>query len=240
MKFSLKSMVIGVFAILAPTTSAISQTTTYTFEKGHVIDFLLLNQKPNTSEAFREYAQAAISTSRALGYKGAGSFSTRRKPPQSNYHPDVLIFGSWPGTFEDREQSLKELLEAVPTLYEKRLDIWSTFYMSNYEITEDISFEVDHSKIQVLTSYWKNDIGGFLRLEEDFLALVDQFGGVVKLSLSNARSPFGYDYTPEFTTITEWENQEAFDAFLAQNRKMDMSAVKQVQQFYLKPPKPRS
>lgn len=236
----LKTVAVAILALFGPHVFADDTKVTYTFEKGHVIDFLLLTRKANSDEALNDYARAAISEARALGYKGLGGFSIPRNPPQSNYHPESLIFGSWPGDFSDRKQALKELLAIVPTLYSKRLDVWSMFHMSNYEIKEDISFDVHRGKIQVLTSYWKKDAGTFAGFKKAFLALVDQYGGVLKLSLSDARSPFGYDYTPEFTTITEWDNQADFDAFLAENRAMDLRAVKQVHQFYLTPPKPRS
>ncbi len=236
----LKTITVVTLALFSTGIFADDTKVTYTFEKGHVIDFLLLTRKPNSDQALNDYARAAISEARALGYKGLGGFSMPRNPTQSNYHPESLIFGSWPGDFSDREQALKELLAIVPTLYSKRLDVWSMFHMSNYEIKEDISFDVHLNKIQVLTSYWKKDPEKFADFKDSFLALVDQFGGALKLNLSDARSPFGYEYTPEFTTITEWDSQQDFDAFLAENRTMDLSAVKQVHQFYLAPPKPRS
>lgn len=240
MKQTLKIFSVAILAFFNASAFAQDTKITYTFEKGHVIDFLLLTRKANSDQALNDYARAAISEARALGYRGLGGFSIPRNPPQSNYHPDSLIFGSWPGDFSDREKALKELLATVPTLYSKRLDVWSMFHMSNYEIKEDISFDVHPGKIQVLTSYWKKDTGNFAGFKKAFLTLVDQYGGALKLSLSDARSPFGYDYTPEFTTITEWDSQQDFDAFLAENRAMDLNAVKQVHQFYLTPPNPKS
>jgi heme-degrading monooxygenase HmoA len=225
--------------ILTPRILAQDNTSVkFTFPKGHVIDFLLLKRKANSDPALNEYARAAIAEARALGYKGLGGFNIPRNPIQSNIHPETLIFGSWPGNFADRQQALKDLLAAVPTLYAKRLDVWSAFFMTNYEITEDITFEVDRDKIQVLTSYWQNDTDKFAAFKNAFLKKVNHYGGSVKLNLGNPQSPYGYTYTPDFTTLTEWNTQEEFDAFLESSRLMDISGVKQINQFYLEPPAP--
>jgi hypothetical protein len=211
----------------------------YKFEKGHVIDFLLLTQKPDSSDALNDYARAAIAEARSLGYKGNGGFNITRNPIQSNIHPQSLIFGSWPGNFFDREKALAELLENVPTLYSKRLDVWSSFYMTNYEIKEDISFDVYHDKIQVLSSFWKKDAKQFADFKADYFQNVSRYGGSIKLNFSDAKSPFGYDYTPDFTTLIEWDSQEGFDAFLSATETFDKKALKQAHLFYLTPPKPR-
>lgn len=219
--------------------SADEETKSYQFEAGQVIDFLFLTRRPNSEEALRSYAQAAISVARGLDYKSLSAFSIKRKPTQGNYYPDVLVFGGWPGNFEDRADALKQLLKVVPDLNSRRLDIWSTFDMTNYHLTEDKSFSVRYDKIQVLTAYWQKDEALFGGFKEEFLAKTRNAGGVVKLELTDGRSPFGYDYNPEYTVITEWDNQAAFDAFLAKNLAMDHTAVKHVNQFYLTPPAPK-
>jgi hypothetical protein len=232
-------IILVAMTLSSPNTNAQDTKVTYRFEKGHVIDFLLLTRKPDSDQALNDYARAAISEARALGYKGNGGFNLTRNPIQSNIHPESLVFGSWPGNFEDRETALKELLAAVPTLYEKRLDIWSSFYMTNYEIKEDVSFDVYHNKIQVLTSYWSDNTRKFEGFRDAYLKMINQYGGDIKLNLSDPKSPFGYDYTPDFTTLTEWDNQEAFDAFLDASNLMNRDSIKQVHQFYLTPPEPR-
>ncbi|WP_262694398.1 hypothetical protein [Kordiimonas aquimaris] len=213
---------------------------TYTFEAGQVIDFLFLTQRPNTEDAYNAYAKDVISEGIALDYKPIGGFRIDRKPTQGNAYPQVLVFGSWPGDFKDRADALESLEAAVPSLHERRLDVWSRFDMINYELDEDKSFTVRRDKIQVLTAYWEKDTRRFNTFIKEFMAKAKAGGGVVKLELTNPRSPFGYDYTPEHVTITEWDNQAAFDAFLKQNLAMDHAGVKHVNQFYLTPPTPRS
>jgi hypothetical protein len=212
---------------------------TYRFEKGQVIDFLFLTNRPNSEEAFRAYAQAAISEARALDYKGLGGFSITRKPTQGNYYPETLIFGGWPGDFDDRASALAQLKKAVPELNSMRLDIWSTFYMTNYQIDEEISFDVSYDKIQVLTAYWQKDEQLFAKFKQEFMQKIKASGGDLKWALTGGRSPFGYEYTPDYTVIAEWENQMAFDAFLKSNLAMDHAGVKHVNQFYLTLPAPR-
>ena len=225
---------------LSPHTKAEGTKVTYTFEKGNVIDFLLLTRKPNSDKALNEYAQAAIAEARALGYKSIGGFNIPRNPVQSNIHPEILVFGSWPGDFNDREKALSELLAAVPTLYAKRLDVWSSFYMTNYEIKEDISFDVYHDKIQVLSSFWQKDAKQFADFKADYFQKVTRYGGEIKLNLSDAKSPFGYDYTPDFTTLIEWDSEEDFNAFQKATGAFDKNALKQAHQFYLTPPKSKT
>jgi hypothetical protein len=225
---------------LTPTSQAEDTKVTYKFEKGHVIDFLLLTRKPNSDEALFDYGSAAIAKARALGYKGLSGFNVTRNPIQSNFHPETITFASWPGSFEDREAGIAKLLEQVPDLYSKRLNVWSSFYLSYYEIEEDISFDVYHDKIQILSAFWRQDSEKFTDFQADYFQKVNRYGGDIKFNLSGAKSPFGFDYTPDFTTLIEWDSQEDFDAFRKATEAFDENALKQVHQFYLTPPKPKT
>jgi len=226
--------------ILSPSdTNAQDTKVTYTFEKGHVIDFLMLTRKADSGPALQDYFKTVFPAAQALKFKNIGGLSIPRKPIEGNIHPEVLALGTWPGDFDDREAVLERLLKAVPDLRSRRLDIWSSFYMSNYEIDETISFDLYHDKIQVLTSYWSNNTTGFDNFKSAYLKKINQYGGDIKLNLKDPRSPFGYDYTPDFTTLTEWDSQEAFVAFLDASNLMNRDSIKQVHQFYLTPPKPK-
>jgi len=225
-----------VFMVGSAVADADNNKKTYHFKQGQVIDFLFLASRPKSEAAFKAYVQAAISEATALGYKNLSSFSITRTPTQGNYYPDVLVFGGWPGDFTDRANALAQLKKAVPDLNARRLDIWSSFNMTNYHLTEDKSFSVSYDKIQVLTAYWQKDAALFAVFKHKFLKNVQQAGGVVKLALMDGRSPFGYEYNPDYTVITEWDNQAAFDTFLAANLEMDHAGVRHVNQLYLTPP----
>lgn len=241
MKTMKKMLILLLSVMISPSmVGADAVEKTYYFEEGQVIDFLFLTRRPNSEEALKSYAQAAISVARALDYKSLSAFSIKRRPIQGNYYPDVLVFGGWPGNFADRADALAQLLETVPDLNARRLDVWSTFDMTNYHLTEDKSFSVSYDKMQVLTAYWQKDAMLFNAFKQEFLKKTKDAGGVVKIELTDGRSPFGYDYNPEYTVITEWDNQAAFDAFLVENLAMDHSGVKHVNQFYLTPPEPKS
>lgn len=232
-------------AVYAVATLMVSSATfaaekTYTLEAGQVIDFLFLTRRPNSEEALKAYARDAIAEARALDYKGLGGFSLTRRPTQGNYFPESLIMGAWPGDFKDRADALDSLLEAVPDLYQRRLDIWSRFDMTNYELKEDKSFTVDTDKIQILTAYWLKDEEGFERFKAKFLSTAWSTGADIKLELTDGRSPFGYEYVPHYTVLAEWDTQAEFDRFLEANLAMDHSSVRHVNQFYLTPPKPKS
>ncbi|WP_262694183.1 hypothetical protein [Kordiimonas aquimaris] len=239
MRRILQPVLILAFALSMTAVNAQEGEKTYNLKEGQVIDFLFLTRRQNSGEALNDYARQAISVARALDYKSLSGFDITRKPTQGNYYPEVLIFGGWPGDFQDRADALTALKEAVPDLNERRLDIWSRFDMTNYQLTEDKSFTVSYDKIQVLTAYWQKDAGLFAKFKREFLEKTKETGGIVKLELTDPRSPFGYDYTPEYTIITEWDNQAGFDAFLAKNLAMNHAGVKHVNQFYLTPPKPK-
>ncbi len=213
---------------------------TYVFEAGQVIDFLFLTRRPNSDEAYRSYAQDAISEARALDYKGLSGFAITRKPTQGNYYPELLIFGGWPGDFEDRANALDRLKEVVPDLNDRRLDIWSRFDMTNYQISQEIRFDVDYEKVQVLTAYWQKDPSLFKAFKTSFVEEILATGGELKAEFTEGRSPFGYEYNPDYTVIAEWDTQAAFDLFLAKNLQMDHAGVTHVNQMYLTPIKPGS
>lgn len=237
---NLLSLFLGMTLVFgAATSGAVATDKEYSFKKGQVIDFLYLIRRPNSDAALQAYFKAAIPIARELGYKPLSSFVVSGKPTQGNLYPENIAVGAWPGDFSDRQKALTKLMAAVPDLHAQRMDIWSSFNMSLYEITESLNFTLFSDKYYVLTAYWQKDARAFGDFKREFVNHTEQMGGTIKLVLEDGRSPFGYEHNPDYLMVSEWQDKAAFDRFLKVNLAMDHAGVKQVNQFPVRAPKPR-
>ncbi len=205
--------------------------TSYKFEKGRVLDILYLVRKDNPREAYQKYFKEVGPFAIELGYKPLGGLSVVGKPTTGNMYPDVIAFGSWPGDFEDRANHLKTLMKQVPDLHSRRMDLWSLFNMSWYEVKEDITLTVDSEKYYVLSAYWQENETAFERFQEMHKQATLSAGAKIVLELTDGQSPFSYMHKPELVWISEWDSEEAFKALHAKNSGLNLKAVKHVTEF---------
>ena len=204
----------------------------YDFKKGQVFDIIFLTTKPDTKEKLQSYFKNVFPVAEANGYhnlKGFGLGETM----QGNYQPGSMIFGYWNG-HKDRSEFLKIIEEKMPDFHIERRAIWSTFDLTYYVLKEDLSFEIDTEKYNVLTTYWANDIKDFKSFEKLLRQKTKAKGGNIKLSLKEGNSPFGYYHNPDLLLVTEWESEADFRKFYDENVQMDHSSVKHVNQIKFK------
>ena len=209
-----------------------SKKRSYTFNKGQVIDILFLTKKPKADEKIKDYFKTAIPIAEEVGYHHLPGFKIDKNTPQGNYQPHVMALGYW-DDLKGRERFLMEVKTKIPNFHHIRMDIWSTFDLTYYELKEDISFEIDQEKFNVVTAYWEKESQSFHKFKQKWLKETQKAGGKIKVALENGKSPFGYHYDPDYLTVTEWESKEAFDKFLKKNLSMDHSPVKHVNQFII-------
>lgn len=212
--------------------NAQSTTKTLNFKKGEVLDILLFSGTPNSTALFGRYRKTAFPVATKLSYQPQPGFSIV-ETRQGGIQPENLFFGKWK-SLVNRERFLDEIVDAVPDFHEQRRAIWSSFYLAYYEMPKDISFKIDPEKLTVVTTYWKNDNALFQKFKKDWLKKAQKAGGKVIIELSDAKSPLGYLYKPDFTVITRWENKADFDLFYKENLKMSHKGVQNVNQFIIK------
>ncbi|WP_299452463.1 hypothetical protein [uncultured Microscilla sp.] len=212
------------------TLSAQSDKLTYHLKKGQVFDLLLLRMKPGVQEKTKNYIQTFIPIGKKFGYHSLKGFPVKESPTQGNYHPQSVILAYW-DNLALRKKFLAHVEANYPDFHQKRRNIWSRFDLTYYELKKDISFEIYKKKYTVLTAYWQKDTQGFREFKQAWRKKVRQSKGVIKLELTQGISPFGYDYNPDYFTITQWESKAAFEQFYRANLKMNHQAVKQVHQF---------
>lgn len=210
--------------------NAQSEKKSYTFKKGEVMDILFLSQKPETKEKLQEYFKLAFPVANRLSYKGLGGHAVINTPTQGNYHPEVMVFGTWQDV-ESRDKFLVDIDIEMPTFHEMRRQIWSNFDVIYYEMKQDLSFEIDPEKYNVVTYYWEKDKKAFQRFKQEWLQKAKKAGGHVELELTDGMSPLGYVHNPDYLTMTVWDNKDAFNKFYEENLKMNHSSVEQVNQF---------
>lgn len=208
------------------------QEVVHSFKKGQAIDFLFLDQKPETRELLKEYFATVFPIALEAGYQPLPGFGISQSPTQGNYHPNHLALAAWKDT-ASRQAAMQAIEAQVPGFHQWRRDIWSSFNMTVYEMQNDVSFTVSSEKTYMLTAYWQEDDAAFGSFKQSWLKKAKQAGGHVLVELENGMSPFGYHYNPDYMVIVEWATPEASEKFHRQNLAMDHGSVQHVNQFIL-------
>lgn len=223
-------LVIVLFIGLSQVQGQTPEVKNYAIKKGQLFDILLINTKKDAGDKLAQYFKEVFPIAEAEGYNRIPSLRVIDAPTQGNYQPDAVVFGFW-NDFDSRRKFLERIEKEVPNFHQSRRDIWSNFSLAYYELTEDLSFEVNPSSFNVMTHYWKKASGDFSKFKNEWLKKVKKAGGKVSLSLGESQSPFGYLYAPDFCTITTWESRAQFEAFYKENLSMNHEAIKHVNQF---------
>ncbi|MEM7585588.1 MAG: hypothetical protein AAF560_19515 [Acidobacteriota bacterium] len=220
------------FALSTPLAAVDEQSQRHSYQKGQAIDFLFLNQKPDTEQALKDYFGAVFPIVKEAGYTPLPGFRITQSPTQGNYHPAVLVIASWRSP-ESRAHAMRTIEERVPDFHQQRRDIWSSFDMTVYTMQEDVAFTVRSDKVYTLTAYWQEPGSRFAGFKREWLRKTRQAGGSIQLELEDGVSPFGYRYDPDYMVITEWERLTDFEQFTKENLAMDHEPIRHVNQFIL-------
>lgn len=227
----LKITLLSVIAITGFSFINPSDKIVYSFKKGEILDILLLTNKPDIEPLFDRYKKTAFPVAMGLSYQPLPGFKIGSFT-QGNIQPGHMVLGKW-GNRKKREQFLSDITHTVPDFHEQRRAIWSQFLLTYYEMSKDITFEIDKTKFQVVTAYWQKDASTFKKFKKQWLKQSKKQGGRTVLELTNGTSPFGYHYQPDYMVISEWENDAAFQKFYAEDMKMKHQGVQHVNQFIL-------
>lgn len=232
---TLKITLIGLFLFTATYVAhAQSEIKEFSIGSGQVFDIIFLNNRTESEvKTLRDdYFKRAFPIAEANGYHSLGGLGIAENT-QGNYLPSVMALGYWE-TLDGRKKFLEAVDSQMPDFHEMRRKIWSTFDLTYYEFSKDLTFSINKEKFNTVTAYWQKGEKGFEKFKKSWLKHVENAGGSTKIELTNGASPFGYHYNPDFLVITEWDNKEAFEKFHKQNLDMDHSAIEHVNQFSLK------
>jgi hypothetical protein len=202
----------------------------FDLKKGQVFDILLLNYSPDVEAAKQRYFKEAFPIASKNGYQPGTGFAVKEMPTQGNYHPELLVTGTWP-SLTAREQGVVALETELGDFHEQRREIWSSFNVTYYELQQDIALTIDPTKSYVATMFWSGEAKAYAKFSRKWNKMALQAGGKAMMSLTDGYSPFGYYHNPDFFAITEWEDEAAFNAFLAKDRALDHVGVKHLNQF---------
>ncbi|WP_378180922.1 hypothetical protein [Aquimarina sp. SS2-1] len=207
-----------------------SKTKSYSFNKGEVLDIIFLTTKPDVKQKIQHYFKTAFPVAERLGYHSLKGFTIKESPTLGNYHPQAMIFGYW-NDLNGRQKFLETIEQTMPDFHQERRNIWSTFDLTYYEMKENTSFEINTEKHNVVTSYWQKDPKAFQEYIKELEQKVRKAGGLIKVVLTNGRSPKGYYHNPDYLTIIEWRDPSTFEKFYAENLTQHHPSVLQVNQF---------
>lgn len=205
---------------------------TIILKKGEVFDILLISQHPNTEADLKSYFQTAFPVAKKMSYQPLPGFKVANNN-QGNLRPELLILAKW-NDMEVREDFLAEIVEKVPDFHERRRTIWSYYGLRYFEIEEDLSFEIHRDKFQVATAYWLESGKQSSKFYKKWKKEVQKTGGDILIQLKDGKSPFGYEYNPEYFVITSWESEAAFNAFQEKIKKLKLDSIQRVNEFILK------
>ncbi len=203
----------------------------YGFKKGEVLDILLIsNTKNDFNKLFDRYKKTIFPVGVKYSFTPQKGFKTNELILGS-YLPKSLIFGKWKSIVK-REQFLEVIEKEVPDFHEQRRRLFTHFELAYYEIENDIKFEIDRNKHNVVTSFWgkNNKSGKFIK---KWIQEVEKSDGKIIIKLTKGKSPSGYYYNPTLITIATWETKQAFQSFLKQHPLSTYKDLKHVHQFVI-------
>lgn len=206
---------------------------TVDLKKGQVFDIIFLTNKPDTKDLMQDYFKRASPIAQANGYASGGGFGIAGTPIRGNYQPKVMAIGTWPGVAE-RTAGVVALETQMTDFHEMRRKVWPTFNLTYYEMQEDASFTIKTDKYYVVTSFWAEKKGSFKKFLKQWEAAQAKAGGTPLLVLTDGTSPFGYNFEPDYFTITEWESEAAFRSSLPEDNKRGYPGVRHLNQFQIK------
>lgn len=226
-----RSTMVGLLLIVGTSIYTQTATTQYDFTKGEVLDVLLLQQQPETDELLMDYFKTAFPVAKQYGYRPMTGYKIQ-KITQGNHMPTSFIFGKWED-LERREAFIEEVKTPIPDFHERRRSIWSYFGLTYYAIEEDLSFQIEAEKFNVVTAYWRKPDTSIDDFHSQWIQQAEENGGELVLSLTGGKSPYGYYHQPEFLTITAWESEEAFTSFLKESQALSHEGVQHINQMVI-------
>ncbi len=206
---------------------------TISLKKGQVFDLLLLNTRTGVEEKRKAYFDEVFPMATAGGYNYIPGYKVTETPTQGNYYPDFLALASW-NSHADMTQTMKKIKDGVADFDQRRREIWSTFNITHFTMTEDIIFTTDPGKCQVVTMYWRKSDKSFNAFKKSWLEEAKKKGADVKFVLTGGESPMQYYHNPDVVFLTEWDDKNTFDQFLATYSEMDHSGILKVNEFIVK------
>ena len=230
----MRNLSLTVFCLLISFSTIISAQSTitqYELAAGEVLDILLLRQHPDTDDLLSDYFKTAFPLAKYMGYHPMDGHKVT-KITQGNHMPSSFIFGKWEDLAR-REAFIEEVTNEIPDFHERRRNIWSYFGLTYYEIDEDLSFEIDSERFNVVTAYWQKPNASISSFHQEWLAMAQDEKGELILELSGGTSPFGYYHQPTYLTVTSWENEAAFSSFVEKCESLSLNGVQHLNQFVI-------
>ncbi|MEL6657775.1 MAG: hypothetical protein AAFP77_01530 [Bacteroidota bacterium] len=230
----MRNLLLTLFCILSftcITLSAQSTITQYDLAEGEVLDILLLRQQPDTDDLLSDYFKTAFPVAKRFGYRPMAGHKVT-KITQGNHMPSSFIFGKWED-LDRREDFIEQVTDEIPDFHERRRNIWSYFGLTYYKMEEDLTFAIDSKRFNVVTTYWQEANASIITFHHQWMALAQAEGGELILELSEGKSPFGYYYQPTYLTVTSWESEAAFSAFLEKCSDLSPEGVQHLNQLII-------
>lgn len=207
-----------------------SNIKTFTLKKGEVFDVIFLTIKPNKDDALKDYFKTISPMAKAYTFKPL--FSSRiAKHTLGNLQPQIFYVAHW-DNLDKRLQFVKDVTTKIPDFHERRQDIWNMFYLTYWELKEDITLTIDTDKYHAVTLFWNKNKAD-ISYQNQWETLAKKHNVKQIITLTNGQSPLGYYHAPDYFAYSEFENEAAFKAFQKEAEKLATDSLEHYQQFVL-------
>lgn len=227
------------FSILAAVLSALfpfcmqgqSDSYTYHFKKGEVLDILLITTVPEADELLERYKKTAFPVAFEYSYKSIPGYKISSLS-LGNHLPNSFILGKWE-SLAKREGFLLHISDRVPDFHQQRRDLFTYFGLTYYEMQKETQFSLSKSKYKVISAFWQKDPESMHKFLKGWQKELKQAGAEICIKLQGGTSPLGYAYNPDVLYIVQWEDQASFEAFSQQYPLERFESLKNVHQLVL-------
>jgi len=229
MNFS--NTLVVLFVLLFSTAFGQQNIKAFDFKKGEILDVIILSQTNDSAALFDTYKRTAFPVAFEYTYQPQPGFGISKLTLGTN-KASAFLFGKW-NSRKDREGFLATIADRVPDFHEQRRNLFPYFGLTYYEMQTDLTFSVDTSKYNLVTSFWNRPSDQNQSFFNTWKSNVESSGGSVILTLNEGTSPTGYYYNPAILCITTWENEAAFKTFSEKYPLSTYDSLENVHQFVI-------
>lgn len=231
MNFVKQLIFIGVFYAFSGPLGYAQNALSIQAQKGQAYDLFFLTRIPDTEAAFESYKEIIFPIGiKEFGYKPHGALKIRQTL-QGGFQPEVLVFGAWP-SMRKREGFLDIIEKRVPTFHNMRRSVWTIFDLAYYEVQKDFSIHFPSTTFNVASIYWLSHKKGKTFIKQ-WLQLLEANGGTVVGTFTDAQSPLGYYFRPDYFFFSTWPSEKDYRRFLDQVKKLDHTFINNVNEYQI-------
>ena len=205
-------------AVLSGTASA--ATLSHVFKQGEVMCLVSSINQENNAELKSAYFQGVFPVAKQIGFEFIVNLYVDKQLAGNHAAPAFSLI-KLPSTQAKIDLNNKHLVE-WGHFRKQRPQIWKELIAREYEMTRDLTLNLDDEKYYQVETFWVQRDRGleFVQFRNDVEATIGQYQGKVlyKAGLPSDYETLGSNRAPSHMVITEWPSKAAFEDFAKQKQ----------------------